>query len=180
MLNRTVVLSDMNNDRATWINASRTLLKTLELKERIITEEYQVAYELEEERARNELHESLCIKDGSTGEREPLPPQFFYGITDWETRQSLDKVAKKVSPKPIVSEYSIDTVDPTPKKERLCVESVVAIFKFMEYPKDYNDPLDGVKVWDESPRGYFARNDQGARKYVLHRQEESSRLLGGS
>lgn len=167
-----LLLSDMNNNRETWIRAARTLLKSLALKKSIVSKEYLKAYALEEERTRNALYEILSLKNGSTGARNALPAQFFYGIEDWRKDHSLDDVRKESIPKPVVSNFNLDTISPNPVNKRLDRESVVAIFQFIEYPNDYADPLDQIKIWEDRDnmlrrcRGHV---DEGARKYIVHR-----------
>ncbi len=165
------LLSDQNNDRATWVRAARTLLKSVELKAKITSEEYKVAYELEEERARNDLYVILSLVDQKTGERTPLPPQFFYGIDDWRMCNSLDNAAVKASSSAVAYTVTIDGVPPQTHIRSLSEKSVIAIFDFVEYPETYNDPLKSVSDWDnnwDTSHGI----DQGARRYVAHTKEK--------
>jgi len=174
------LLRDMNNNRKTWIRAARTLLKTLALKENIVSEEYLEAYALEEERTRNKLHEILSLKDEATNSRKALPPQFFFGIEDWKAKedQSLNEAQEESTPKkPVVSEFNLDTLSPNPIDKRLDCESVVAIFKFMEYPDGYKDPLDKIELWEDRDgmlRRCRGHADEGAKKYIIHRSETKS------
>ncbi|MDD5461766.1 MAG: hypothetical protein PHG00_09050 [Methylococcales bacterium] len=170
------LLSDQNNNRITWVRAARTLLKSLELKEQIEPKEYKVAYELEEERARNELYTILSLVDKESGERVPLPPQFFYGIEDWRTCNSLDDAAIKASSSAVVYSPTIDEVPPQPNLKHLLPKSVIAIFDFVEYPKTYNDPLKSVGDWDVNWEDSYAI-DQGVRRYVAHTKEKIA--IGG-
>jgi hypothetical protein len=165
------LLSDQNNNRVTWVRAARTLLKSVELKTQIASEEYKVAYELEEERARNELYTVLSLVDEKSGERIPLPPAFFYGIDDWRTSNSLDEAAIRASSNAVAYSITIDKVPPQAHLKPLSAKSVIAIFDFVEYPKIYNDPLKSVSDWDdnwESSHGI----DQGARRYVAHTKQK--------
>lgn len=165
------LLSDQNNNRVTWVRAARTLLKSVELKSKISSEEYKVAYELEEERARNELYTILSLVDQKTGERIPLPPQFFYGIADWRTCKSLDEAAVKASSNSVAYTVTIDEVPPQAHLKPLSQKSVIAIFDFVEYPKAYNDPLKSVSDWNDN-WDTFHGIDQGARRYVAHTKEK--------
>ena len=165
------LLSDQNNNRTTWVRAARTLLKAVELKTQIVSEEYKVACELEEERARNELYTVLSLIDEKSGERKPLPPAFFYGIDDWRTCNSLDEAAIEASSTAVVYSITIDEVSPQPHPKPLSVKSVIAIFNFIEYPEAYNDPLKSVCDWDdnwEDSHGIV----QGARRYVAHTKQK--------
>jgi len=165
------LLSDQNNNRVTWLRAARTLLKCVELRSKISSEEYKVAYELEEERVRNELYTILSLVDPKTGERIPLPPQFFYGIDDWRTCKSLDDAAVKATSSAVAYSVTIDEVPPQPHLKPLSQNSVIAIFDFVEYPKTYNDPLTSISDWDDNWDTSFGI-DQGARRYVTHTKKK--------
>lgn len=167
------LLADQNNSRITWIRAARTLLQAIKLGKQINTEEYKIAYKLEEERARNELYKLLTRADPKTKERQPLPPQFFYGIEDWQSCPSLDEAAIKASNIIEAHTVSIDAVPPSPSLRPLAARSVVAIFNFIEeYPKDYQDPLDDVTDWDENWDQKLFGISQGARRYVAHKKKK--------
>jgi hypothetical protein len=165
------LLSDQNNNRATWVRAARTLLKSVDLKKQIVAEEYKVAYELEEERTRNELYIVLSLVDEKSGERKPLPPAFFYGIEDWRNCNALDDAAIKASSSAVAYSVTIDEVPPQPHLKPLSVKSVIAIFDFIEYPNTYNDPLKLVGDWDDNWADSYGI-DQGARRYVAHTKQK--------
>lgn len=170
-----VLLSDQNNSRVTWVRAARTLLQAKRLGARIDSEEYKVAYQLQEERARNDLYKILTLPDEKTNGRRPLPPQFFYGIDDWRTcSMTLDAAAIRASDKDAEAYLvTIDAVPPGLNLRPLTIRSVVAIFSFVEYPKDYDDPLDDVAVWSEDWDRSFDI-DQGARRYVAHSKKKTA------
>lgn len=171
------LLSDQNNNRVTWVRAARTLLKSLELKTQISSDEYKIACELEEERARNELYTILSLADKkSSRERTPLPPQFFYGIDDWRTCTSLDTAAIKAASGAVVYSVTIDDIPPQDHLKHLAPKSVIAIFDFVEYPKTYNDPLKSVSDWDDNWEISYGI-DQGARRYVAHTKQKV--VIGG-
>lgn len=170
---RTVVelLSDQNNSRITWLRAARTLLQARKMGEKINSEEYRIAYKLQEERTRNELYMVLTLSDEQTMARQPLPPQFFYGIDDWRSCATLDEAALQASDSATAYRVTIDSVPPRPGLRPIATKSVVAIFEFIEYPKDYDDPLDVVVDWDTN----WDRSlgiDQGARRYVAHAKQK--------
>lgn len=165
------LLSDQNNTRVVWVRAARTLLQAKRLGSQISSDEYKLAYKLEEERARNELYMVLTRPDEKTRSRQPLPPQFFYGIEDWATCKTLDEAAIRASQESAVYEITIDSVPPRPSLRALSPRSVVAIFSFIEYPKDYDDPLHGVPDWDEN-WDQSSDIDQGARRYVAHTKQK--------
>ena len=164
------LLKDQNNDRVSWIRAARMLLQTLEFRDKIQTIDIKNAYELVEESTRNELYTILTIQQEDGARREALPPQFFYGIDDWETEESLDEAAKKGGSNIVVSSVSIDKNTKEPSSRLLSKHSVIAIYNFLEYPKNYDDPLDKVdqiESWGESWSTTHGI-DQGARRYVSH------------
>lgn len=164
------LLADRNNNRLTWVRAARTLLRVLELKDRITSEEYKVVYQLEEERAKEELYNILSIKNEKTGARDPLPPQFFYGIKNWDAYGTLDAAAIEASSETVVSTVTIDRIPSQPYLRPLAPETVVAIFDFIEEPSGSEEPLDSVKYWNED----WSKShgiDQGARRYVAHRKQ---------
>lgn len=165
------LLSDQNNDRGVWIRAARTLLQSQRLGRDISSPEYKRAYQLVEERTRNDLYRLLTLPGKLSSGRQPLPPQFFYGIADWETCKSLDDAAVKVSQKVVAYQQSIDSVPPQPALAPLDRRSVVALFGFLEFPENYDDALADVSVWNgnwQSRHGV----DQGAQRYVAHTQQK--------
>jgi len=169
------LLSDQNNDRVTWIRAARTLLKSLELKKQITSEEDKLEYELEEERTRNELYKVVSLVDEETGERRPLPPQFFYGIDNWRTCKSLDEAAKQASFKIKAYILTIDEVPLWSQNTALSAESVIAIFDFVKFSATYKDKdplrtvsLEGRDNWQDC----FQEEAEGACRYVAHTIEK--------
>lgn len=79
---------------------------------------------------------------------QPLPPQFFYGIEDWETEKNLDDAAIKGSATMVVSSVNIHENVPKPFSRSLAVQTVIAIFNFLKFPDDYKDPLSNVTDWE--------------------------------
>jgi hypothetical protein len=166
------LLSDQNNSRVIWVRAARTLLQAKQLGRQINSEEYKIAYKLQEERARNDLYKILTLPDAKSNGRQPLPPQFFYGIDDWRTCQTLDDAAIRASENAVAYSVTIDSVPPQPHLRPLSVRSVVAIFSFVEYPKNYDDPLNDVPDWDENWDKSLFDIDQGARRYAAHKKQK--------
>lgn len=170
------LLKDKNNDRIVWVRAARLLLHALEFKEKITTPDIIEAFDVSAERLRAELYRTLSIKVEGKNNIQPLPPQFFYGIDDWETEKSLDAAAIKGSSEMVCVSVSIDENIPSPSSGGLAAKSVIAIFDFMEFPKEYNDPLEKVKNWED----YWADSNgmiQGAKRYVAH--TKSNIVIGG-
>lgn len=131
--------------------------------------EYQYAYNLEVERTSGDLYKILTLVDES-GARSPLPGQFFYGIDDWKTCETLAEAAIKASAPIVVERLTIDRVPKRSSTKEISPKAVIAIYEFLKYPKDYNDPLDLVGEWGENWEDHLL-DDQGARRYVSHKKQ---------
>lgn len=161
------MLKDQNNDRVTWIRAARDLLRAKSIGKSITVKEYQEAYRLTEEKIRHKLYLSLSIYDQTTHNRNPLPPQFFYGVQNWAVTKPLDDIAKEVSQKTNVYGVSIDHLKPQTNIVPLSAKSVIAIYDFLEYPADYDDPLKTVEAWGDNWEDSYGINE-GAKRFVHH------------
>ncbi len=164
------LLKDKNNDRISWVRASRLLLQTLALKNDIKTSDILKAFIIAEERLRTELYRSLSVKSSRHSNRQPLPPQFFYGIEDWETENSLDEAAIKASDKIKAHRVVIDNNIPESNLKPLSKKTVIAIYDFLKFPEDYDDPLPEVNNWTDNWEDTHG-SDQGAKRYVAHISE---------
>ncbi len=165
------LLKDRNNNRLIWVRASRLLLQALDIKTKIITPDIIEAFQLAEERLRTELYRTLRYTTEKYKNKQPLPPQFFYGIEDWETEKSIDNAAVKGESKIVVSSVNMHENVPEPSSGGLPVKSVIAIYDFLEFPTDYNDPLQNIEMWD----GNWADShgiSQGAKRYIAHNKEK--------
>lgn len=160
------MLSDQNNDRLTWIRAARTLQRAIDLGERIADKSYRLTYELEADKTRLDLYLALTEKD-SEGSRVPLAPQFFYGVSDWKRYETLDEAAIAASHWTTGGLVTLDKNFPVSNLKPLSEKSIVAIYNFIEFPKDYKDPLDGFERWDDNWEDRWGA-DQGARRYIVH------------
>lgn len=161
------LLKDRNNNRLIWIRASRLLLYALEIKTKITTPDIIEAFQLAEERLRAELFRTLRYTTEGHKNKQPLPPQFFYGIEDWKTEESLDDAAVKGGSKMIVSSVNIHKNVPEPSSGGLSPRSIIAIYDFLEFPANYNDPLQKVQTWDDNWADSHGIS-QGAKRYVAH------------
>jgi hypothetical protein len=166
-------LKDRNNERVIWVRASRSLLQAQALAKRIELKEYQDAYQLYEQKARNDLYLALTLYDEKTKRRQPLPPQFFYGVKDWTVHRALDDVACEASNQPEAYRVDINSVPPQPHLQPLSESSVVAVFDFLDYPKDYDDPLQNVRLWNDDWTATHGEK-AGAARYVAHRRSKRS------
>jgi len=161
------LLKDRNNDRIIWVRASRLLLKATSLKNKLITDDVKSSFTISEEQLRGELYRVLSYKKSGKKNPQPLPPQFFYGIEDWDSEKSLDNAALKSGSNMVVSRVTIDENIPDPSQKTLAIRSVIAIFDFLKFPEDYDDPLEAVQEWNdnwEDSNGIV----QGAKRFVHH------------
>ena len=161
------MLKDKNNDRVTWVRAARDLLRARSIGKAITVQEYQEAYRLTEEKIRHKLYLALTIYDQKTHNRNPLPPQFFYGVQNWDVVRPLDEVAKEVSQQVQVYGISIDQTVPQSNTLPLAAKSVIAIYDFLEYPTDYDDPLKTVEKWSDNWEDSSGVSE-GAKRFVYH------------
>ena len=167
------LLNDKKNDRVIWVRAARSLLQAKKLAEEIELEEYQRAYYLYEEKVKHILYLALTIPGQSPGQRHPLPAHFFFGLPDWkadsDSKVKLNDVAIKASNLIEAYRVVIDEVPPDPPHSPLSEESVVAIFDFLEYPENYENPLDDVEIWRKSWSDVHGASS-GAARYIAHRK----------
>jgi hypothetical protein len=115
------------------LEAARELLHSISLSKQISATDFKEAYRLAEEKIRHKLYLALSIYDAETKERKPLPPQFFYGLIDWQIERTLDDAAKLASQEIFVQTPSIDKVFRRSTIRSLAEASVVAIYDFLEY-----------------------------------------------
>ena len=164
------LLKDKNNDRIIWVRASRLLLQTLELKNDIKTPDILKAFVLAEERLRTELYRTLSVKSNVHSNPQPLPPQFFYGIESWESEPSLEQAAIQASDKIKAHRVVRDKNIPESNLRPLSQKTVIAIYDFLEFPENYDDPLPSVGKWTDNWEDSHGIN-QGAKRYVSHINE---------
>lgn len=165
------LLKDQNNDRITWVRAARLIAGARKLAESIESKEYQHAYQLALDEMRSRLYEALTIR-GSAGQRDALPPAFFFGHPDWKTCVlTLDELAQTTSPRMRVYSVSEDTVVPDFPNRNLAERSVQVVMGLLQYPSDYDDPLDGTQSNSHAswPEGWGPM--QGAQRYLNHREK---------
>lgn len=149
------------------VRAARDLLRARNLGKSITVKEYQEAYRLTEEKIRHKLYLALSIYDPTTHNRNPLPPQFFYGVQNWNISRPLDDVAKEVSQTTNVYGITIDQTTPQSNIVPLAAKSVIAIYDFLEYPADYDDPLKTVENWSDDWEDSHGANE-GAKRFAYH------------
>jgi hypothetical protein len=170
------LLKDKNNDRIIWVRASRLLLQAMALKNKIETNDIIQAFEVSEERLRTELYRTFSITVDGDKNKQALPPQFFYGIDDWETEKNLDEAAIKGGSKTVCVSVNIHENIPSPSSGGLANKSVIAIFDFSEFPLSYDDPLKKVNDWSDDWADSHGIN-QGAKRYIAHKKSNS--VIGG-
>lgn len=165
-----MLLSDQNNDRITWVRASRLIAQSQQLADSIFSPEYKTAYLLAEEGVRAKMYEALTVT-GSDGARNSLPPAFFFGRSDWKScKLDLDMLAKATSQQTRVYSVTDDEVVPDLVTRNLAGRSVVVVMGFLNFRSDYQDPLDDVehKKFDGWPDSWGPT--QGAKRYLSHQE----------
>ena len=122
---------------------------------------------------RNDLYLVLTIVDPQTGNRDSLPPHFFFGLRDWkedaEAKIKLDEVAKKASTPIRVSRVTLDEIRPEPPLYPLSEQSVIAIFDFLDYPEDFVETLRDVEDWKINWSDVHGAK-KGPAQYIHHRK----------
>jgi hypothetical protein len=166
------LLKDQNNDRIIWVRAARSLIQAQNISKEIELEEYQRAYRLHEHRVRNDLYLALTIVDPQTGNRNSLPPHFFFGLHDWkedaEAKKSLKEVAIKASGPIEAYRVTIDEVPPDLPLYPLSEKSVIAVFDFLDYPEEFVETLRDVKDWEINWSDVHG-SKAGPARYIHHR-----------
>lgn len=162
------LLKNKNNDRVLWVRAARSLIQAQKLADEIELEEFRRAYQLHADRIRNDLYLALTVYNPETRDRQPLPPQFFYGTRDWKEEKPLNDVAIEVSQKIEAHSLTLDKMYPDPNLFPLLPQSVCVVFDFMDYPEDYKNLLDEVQVWDANLWVGVFGEKRGAAKYIAH------------
>lgn len=119
------LLKDKNNDRVTWILASRVLLMSLELSKKIKLENHKEFYNLQELQLKHKLMDLF-----NSAEYKTLA--FYIGIEKPLEVEETTAIIKYIYEKG--------------KIEHLDEASLYEIFSFLEYPKDFSDPLNDDKL----------------------------------
>jgi len=165
------LLRDQNNDRITWVRASRLIAQSQQLADSILSSEYRTAYPLAEESVRAKMYEALTVR-GEDGARNSLPPAFFFGRKDWKiSKLSLDELAKATSTRTKVYSVTDDHVVPDVGAINLAGRSVLVVMDFLNFRSDYQDPLDAVehKNFNAWPDSWGPTQD--ARRYLSHQEK---------
>lgn len=161
------MLEDQNNDRITWLRAARLLRRSISLSQSIESAEYRLAYGLAEEEVRAKLFEVLSLK-GQHGERNALPPAFFFGHPQWKEQggRKLEELAMETSMQTQV--FNVSESDPVPDLpvRNLAEASVKVVYDFMKFPTDYSDPLDGLDWTELHAMDETHGTAQGAFRYL--------------
>jgi hypothetical protein len=125
------LLNDRNNERRKWISAARILQQSLELSKSLTENEHKNIFQVEMDRYRHQLWEILNPYD------EQITPAFFYGCID--PGLAIDEAAKQSSLPRIGEPQSMLS-----SAHNLSEQSLFAIWDFMDFPEDYEDPLRDV------------------------------------
>lgn len=166
------LLKDKNNNRVIWIEAARTLENSLKLRNKVTEESHIEILEIKLMKYRHLFYQLFTVGENN----EPLPISFFFGINNWQevtNASEANSLTEHVPVAHLVPEYG--TV-PRPPLMRLHPWSVMSIFKFMQFPSEYTDPLSTDNfpdIGDLDVEEYFQRMDyaEGAKNYVKYRQE---------
>jgi len=161
---------NQNNNRIDWIRAARVLLQSRDLGKSISSPEFQDAFFLLESKYRSLLYRVLTLEN-EDGSRASLPPQFFYGVKDWNnSNRSLDETAILTGEVIKAEILDINSITDSPTLIPLAEQSIVAVYEFLEYPENYRDRLLEQKVWEGSWL-HAMGTDQGARRYIAHKTD---------
>jgi hypothetical protein len=161
------LLDDRNNNRIKWIMAARALGDAKRLENSVSNNSHKSALDLKKMEFRNRLYEALTYENQKTGERETLPPQFFYGDPNWQTSFLIDAARDSTDPN-IVSVAGTYSVMPSSKLRYLAIPSIIPILDFLEFPEGYEDPLDEYREFVVSNWKDQTGAKEGAEKYILH------------
>lgn len=135
------LLKDKNNDRATWILAARVLKNALKLSKEISQSSHKKVYELQELQLKHSLIELFESKEYKN-------LCFFAGKNYSTTNKDSDAFSS------IFYESNIISLDE---------DSVYTIFSFLEYPDNFEDPLEDnsypqtssdIKSWQKKGGGF--------------------------
>lgn len=143
------LLSDGNNDRATWIEAARALRHAKVLSENVSIDAHRRVLELHQLKYRGFFQVALAERSAA----------FFYGAKDGST-PIADAAAASSAP----IERAGRTVTSTLK--RLDERSLHAVWEAAQWPSDYQDPLD-VK-FSEKEQGSLLVLYPGLHEYIGH------------
>lgn len=150
------LLTDGNNDRATWIAAARALKHAQKLSTEVRADPHRRVLELHQLKYRGFFAGILMA--GSAA--------FFYGAHD--DSAPIDEAAAAAS----APEERGGLIVTSTVKE-LCEASLQAVWEAAQWPNDYQDPLDGggFSKKDEGPLMLFA---PGLHRYLEHRRRHNS------
>lgn len=127
-----VVLSDgaggVRCDRITWVTAARLLSRSEIIAKNISVDSHRDIFNSEKDYQRHRLNQLLSI-DG-----KPLPIEFFFG-------------SGYINGDIGASAYA--TLE-NGEIEWIPTNIVSQVYRFKEYPRDYNDPLDGSTAYNEA------------------------------
>lgn len=152
------LLKDRNNDRVTWILASRILTLVIDLSKKITEENHKMIYSLQSFQLKHKLREVFEYE-----EKKSLPLAFYAGLENWQ-KESIEAARKEIQ-SPII-------------KNELDLESIIVIFDFISFPNPYTDPLTKIVVpedkdleeWQNNGSTNFIKS--GAVKYIKEKRNK--------
>ena len=122
------LLKDQNNNRVTWIHASRMLIETLEISKGITEDNHKKVYHLKEYEIQYKLYDKFNFE-----EAQGMPIAFFSGMTDW----------KVFTPENYSTALNI--ISSSSMKNKLDPTSIFIIFDFIKFRKT-DDPYETMPI----------------------------------
>ncbi|OQW39000.1 MAG: hypothetical protein A4S08_08670 [Proteobacteria bacterium SG_bin4] len=145
------LLSDGNNDRATWIAAGRALIHAKELATSVTEDTHLRVLELHRLKYRSFFHGSLADKTAA----------FFFGAEDHSI--PTDQAAASSTAR---EQRGGRTVTST--LNELSDKSLRAVWEAAQWPLDYTDPLD--RGFSEDEQAKLAALFPGLHEFLEHKQ----------
>jgi hypothetical protein len=164
------LIKDRNNNRTTWIMASRILEDADKLSKNIYHEPHKVYFDAKILDFKHKTFKILTILNPDTEEYEPLPAQFFFGIKDWES-VSIEEAARG-STSEVVATRVEKYKNPEPSKlSYLSIKSIIPIMNFLDFPENYIDPMQQYDEKDAENWSDIFGYKIGAKNYIKFRNE---------
>ena len=170
------LLKDRNNNREIWIEASRALLNILELEKSVTNEVHKKILDIKLMEYRHKLYKVITVENT----RAPLRPSFFYGVSNWKTKDIEDAYNEAEGYTSAASKVEDFVNNQHPKLSTLYPKSIKVIFDFVEFPSNYSDYLqekddltkkseDEINSWERG--GTFK---EGAANFFKHLKHKST------
>ena len=166
------LLKDQNNERFTWIMAARVLGDAEKLSFQVSHESHQSFLNFKKFEIRNNLFKVLTVVNPETEEPSPLPVQFFFGVKDWRT-MTVDEAAKASTGKIVARAVARYGIPEFTKNSYLSIKSVIPIMNFLDFPDDYDDPIQKYKSEDAGKWSGLFHYKVGGKHYIDYMEEHT-------